>query len=440
MDGQVTFSTRLADFVEATRFEDLPASVQEEARGRLLDGLGPGLAARGLHVPGVALAFVTGNEGPASVLGHPHRVPVIDACFVNAALINGRSQDDFLLKSHPSALTIPPALALAEAEGRSGAELLAGLVVGYEVMGRVFMGGPKMLPRFRGSGAAGTIGAAATAAKLARLDAARTRDALGLGAMFAHGFGQGFVAGTNDVKLNVAMASRSGASAALLARCGATAAPDAFEGESGFFKAFDGSIEHVQSALEGLGEHYLIEDTVYKECPVCIFTQTPIALAKTLASKVDPDHVQRVTVTAPGPTYTNPGFHNVAPYGTHLQAVVSARFCTAAALLGKPVDTHDFWDETQDPDVLRLAGRIDLVQRDGRERRVDVQVLQGGDTLMASGVENDTLHPTTEKVIAKFRRLTADLPVDTEAIIDEVMSLEKAPNVKRLSELLRRPT
>src|SRR5690606_22118060 len=100
---------------------------------------------------------------------------------------------------------------------------------------------------------------------------------------FAHGFGQGFLSGTDEVKLNVAMASRSGATAALLARHGATASALAFEGDSGFYRAFDGSLENVEAATAGLGERYLIEDTVYKECPVCIFTQTPIALARGLA-------------------------------------------------------------------------------------------------------------------------------------------------------------
>lgn len=50
---------------------------------------------------------------------------MIDAAFVNATLVNGRCQDDFLQKSHPGAITVPPALAVAEAEGRSGAEASA---------------------------------------------------------------------------------------------------------------------------------------------------------------------------------------------------------------------------------------------------------------------------------------------------------------------------
>lgn len=435
MSPSPTVSGRLADFIHETSCGELPPRVVFHAKMRLLDCLGTALAARGLHVPEVALAFVKGNEGPASILGYADRVPVIDAAFVNATLINGRSQDDFLCKSHPGALTVPSALALAEAEGRSGAEVLAALVVGYEVVGRVYLGGPRMLPRFRASGVAGTVGAAATAAKLLRLDAIGIRHALGCAAVFAHGFGQGYLSGTNEVKLNVGMASRNGLSAAMLARHGATASALAFEGDAGFYRAFDGSLEDVGEATRDLGERYLIEDTVYKECPVCIFTQTPIALARGLAPRIDPGAVEKVVITSPELTHTNPGFTNVAPYETHLQAVVSARFCTAAALLGRPVEEHDFYDELRDPEVLALAGKIELRPRPQDPERVEIEVVQRGGRLKAVGIENDTLRPTPEKVIAKFRRLTAHVEgLDHDSVIDAVQRLDE---LTRMGELMR---
>lgn len=437
MSPSPTVSGRLADFIHQTSHEELPAAIVSHAKMRLLDCLGTALAAHGLHVPSVALAFVKGNEGPASILGYPDRVPVIDAAFVNATLINGRSQDDFLCKSHPGALTVPSALAVAEAEGRSGAEVLAAIVVGYEVVGRVYLGGPRMLPRFRASGVAGTVGAAATAAKLLRLDALGIRHALGCAAVFAHGFGQGYLSGTNEVKLNVGMASRNGLSAAMLARHGATASALAFEGDAGFYRAFDGSLEDVEEATHDLGDRYLIEDTVYKECPVCIFTQTPIALARGLAPRIDPKAVEKVVITSPELTHTNPGFTNVAPYETHLQAVVSARFCTAAALLGRPVEEHDFYDELRDPEVLALAGKIELRPRPQDAERVEIEVVQRSGRLKAVGIENDTLRPTPEKVIAKFRRLTANVEgLDHDAVIDTVQRLDKVTRMGDLMGLL----
>ena len=435
-----TVSGRLADFIHGLRFEDLPADVVEKSKLRLLDCLGTALVAYKLPVPEIALEFVKGSSGPATVFGYPHRVPVVDAAFVNATLVNGRSQDDFLEKSHPGALAIPAALGLAEEGGNSGAEVLAALVIGYEIVGRVYRGGPNMLPRFRASGVAGTVGAAATAARMMKLDAKRTMHALGCGAVFAHGFGQGFLSGTNEVKLNVGMASRNGVTAAMLAKIGATASALAFEGDAGFYRAFDGSLDQVEEATRGLGEHYLIADTVYKECPVCIFTQTPIALARTLAPQVDPAKIDKVVVTSPELTHTNPGFTNVAPYRTHLQAVVSARFCTAAALLGRPVESHDFYDQLEDREVLALAEKIELRPRADDRERIDVAVVQRDRTLEAHGIENDTLRPSPEKILSKFRRLAAEKPgVDPDRIIEAVMSLDRSVDVRPLMELLRRP-
>src|SRR5690606_2156142 len=102
--------------------------------------------------------------------------------------------------------------------GGSGRDLIAGIVVGYELVGRAYMGGPQMLPKFRASGVAGTVGAAAAAGKLLRLDEERLVNALGCAAVFASGFGAGFFAGTMDVKLNLGMACRNGVSSAILAK------------------------------------------------------------------------------------------------------------------------------------------------------------------------------------------------------------------------------
>ncbi len=437
MTSVPTFSGQLADFIAATRLADLPSATVERAKVRVLDCLGTALAARGLPVPSVALAFVKGNTGPASVIGHADRLPAIDAAFVNATLINGRSQDDFLQKSHPGALTVSAALAVAEAEGRSGADLLTAVVLGYDVVARAYMGGPRMLPRFRASGVAGTIGAAATAAKLLRLDAPRTMNALGIAACFAHGFGQGFLSGTDEVKLNVGMAVRNGVSAALLARHGASASALAFEGDSGFFRAFDGSLEDVQAALAGLGRRFLLDETVYKECPVCIFCQTPIALARRIAPRLKGRRIEKVVITSPELTHTNPGFTNVAPFRTHLQAVVSARYCTAAALLGRDVETHECYDALDDREILDLCERFELRLRASDTERVDVEVVLANETLSASGIENDTLRPTAEKVIAKFGRLTARLAgVDAERIVERVMRLDRTNDIGELVELL----
>jgi len=436
---QRSVSGQFADFICGVSFDTLASTVVESAKLRVLDCLATALASDGLEVPAVVRRFIRGSSGLATVFGSVERVAPVDAAFVNATLVNARSQDDFLLKSHPGALTLPAALAVAEMQDSSGAELLAALVVGYEMVGRVYLGGPTMLPRFRASGVVGTVAAAASAAKLLKLDNPRVMHALGLAACFSHGFGQGFMSGTSEVKINVGMASRSGVTAALLASHGGTASALEFEGDSGLYQAVSNTVDDVAQATQGLGTRYLIEDTLYKECPVCMLNQTPIALARELGRQVNLPEIAKVVVQAPELTYTNPGFTIVAPYTSHLQAVVSARFCVAAALLGRPMESYAAYDGLDDPAVLEMAEKIELVMRPEDSENVEVEiVLASGASLRLKGVELETMQPTQVKILSKFRRLTAGQPgVDAERVIERVMRLDRLAHVCELTSLLR---
>ncbi len=438
--SNTTISRAFADFIGEVETAKLPPGIAQQAKVRILDCLSTSLAARGLPVPEVAAAVIGENTGKATVLGDSRTVPAMDAAFVNATLINGRTQDDFLCKSHAGAVTLPPALAVAEEEGRSGADLIAAMVVGYELTSRAYLGGPGMLPFHRATGVAGAIGATAAAAKMMRLDAEQTVNALGLGAIFASGFGAGFLTGTMDVKLNVGMAARNGVTAAVLARDGATASDRAFEGTAGFYEAVSRGTQDVAAATAGLGDRYLLEDTVYKDYPVCVFVQTPVALAKALVEReaLPPERIERVTVTVCDLTYTNPGFQNVAPYVNQLKARVSARFCIAAALLGKPIDSFEFYSDVEDPEVLAMAERIDLVMDPERHDEVTIEIETGRGRLRNDGTEGETLHPTEEKVVAKFRRLLVPrLGPITEEILQDVLHLEDVADIRTLTARLR---
>ena len=78
-----TVSGKLADFICNLQIEQLPKSVIERTKTRLLDCLATGLAAHDLHVPSVVLAFTEGSVGPASVIGYQKSLPIVDAAFVN---------------------------------------------------------------------------------------------------------------------------------------------------------------------------------------------------------------------------------------------------------------------------------------------------------------------------------------------------------------------
>ena len=299
-----------------------------------------------------------------------------------------------------------------------------------------------MLPGFRATGVAGAIGAAAASAKIMGLGVEETVNTLGLAAMFASGFGAGFLTGTMDVKLNVGMAARNGVTASILARAGATASDRAFEGEAGYYNALSGTTANAGAAIADLGNRFLIEDTIYKgNIRVCIFSRRRSHLAKALIvrERLTPQQIRSVQVTVSDATYTNPGFRNVAPFANQLKARVSARFCIAAALTGKPIDDFDFYDNVEDAEVMAMAERIELVLDEARDDQVSIAIeTTGGGTVCIDGSEGETLHPTEPKIIAKFRRIAGPvLGSGTDEVLHDVLNLEKLPHVRSLTARLR---
>jgi 2-methylcitrate dehydratase PrpD len=221
---------------------------------------------------------------------------------------------------------------------------------------------------------------------------------------------------------------------------GGTASPSIFEGKSGFFRAFGGTADHAAEATRGLGKHLLIDDTIYKEYPVCIFVQTPMYLARDLVKhyRLNPARITHVAILAPKDTFENPGFQNVAPYANSLQARTSASFCTAAALLGKPIDEHDFYARTTDQEVLALAARVELLPPSPDKERVTVRVASDGETYEMSALQMEMLRPTTGKVIEKFHRLAGpEFGQKAERVVDAVMQLDRAKHIGELTDLLR---
>jgi 2-methylcitrate dehydratase PrpD len=438
-----TISRQFAEFISSTDIAQLPTGLVRESKLRILDALSTALVSGRLPVPSAALALAATSGGSATVIGQPDTTAPADAAFVNATLINGRTQDDFLAKSHPGAVVLPAALAAGEAARASGADLLAAVIAGYDVTARAYLGGPEMLPAFRATGVAGTVGAAAAAARVLKLDSDQTVHALGCAAVFASGFGAGFLAGTMDVKLNVGMASRNGVTAALLARAGATATDLAFEGKSGFYEAFARTADNADRAVTDLGTHYMLTDTVYKEYPVCIFVQTPVITAKSLRDEhgLSAADIRRVTITVSEPTYTNPGFTNRAPFSSALQARVSARFCVSAALLGRPIDDFDLYDHFDDPEILALMERIDLELDPAAGDSVTVVIDLGRDVVRARAAEGEALRPSEKKITEKFLRLAPGNPnIDHESIRQDVIGLDKLDDVRDLTRHLRPTT
>ena len=167
-----------------------------------------------LDTPGIGDA-----PGPALVFGSARRVSMLDAALINGTAAHALDYDDVsgTVGGHPSAPMVAPLFAVAEAERRSGRDLLVSFMVGVEVQHRIARGVNfhHYAKGWHPTATLGVFGATAAVGHLLELDRQQVAVALAIAASFAAGIKANF--GTMTKPLHVGHTARSGLLAALLA-------------------------------------------------------------------------------------------------------------------------------------------------------------------------------------------------------------------------------
>ncbi|WP_255440298.1 MmgE/PrpD family protein [Caenimonas sedimenti] len=364
-----TLAQRLGCFVADLDLTQVPPPVVEKARTCLLNGYGIALGGHATSFAPVArraaLALDGERSGGATLLGDGRKTSVDGAALANSALFHGRAQEDTCGAGHFGTIMIPLLTALVEARGLPVARMLPALIAGYEVGGLLESAyGPKTTPAgLRASPLYGTLAAAAASAHLLGLDAGRSAAALANAASFTGGMLQSFADGTDEWRYQVGVAARNGLVATELARAGSRSAPSAFEGRSGFVKAFARSDCDVPALLARLGKEWSVQRVTFKPFPVCAFNQTPVTGALVLRDRLEGRALKQVRVRM-NPFETGyAGMDAKGPFDSISGTLMSIPFCIALTLLrGTPsmaaMTTYD------DADVNALTDRIDLVTDD----------------------------------------------------------------------------
>lgn len=281
-------SRRLARHARVGAAERLPRPLEGWMRLLLLDHLAVTAAARRLGSTVAARASVTtapvrSSDRPAGLVGGGFAA-VADAAFVNGVAAHGLDLDDTYEAAslHAGTVVFPAALSVAEAEGRSTAQLLAASAVGYDVtcaLG-VLLGAKESYARgFHPTAVAGAVGAAAAVAVLLGLDEDQTVHALGLAATTAAGSLEFLSDGSWTKRLNAGHAAASAVRAGQLAKAGFTAPATALEGRDGFLRLYgDGLVPGRTLELGALGQGAL--DTSVKFYPCCRYLHGAIDLLR----------------------------------------------------------------------------------------------------------------------------------------------------------------
>ena len=241
---KTTLAEQLAGFAVRLRFEDLPAPVVHEVKRRVIDSIGCAFGAWNAEPCVIArrVASTLSAGRGATLFGTTHRAPPDWAAFANGCLVRYLDYNDTYLSkepAHPSD-NIPAAVAVAEAENADGRELILAIALAYEVQCRL-CDTASLRARGWDHVTYGAFSTALAAARLMRLDAERTRHALGIAGVASAALRQSRVGELSHWKgCAFANAARHGVFAALLAREGMTGPAPIFEGEKGFEKLVSG--------------------------------------------------------------------------------------------------------------------------------------------------------------------------------------------------------
>jgi 2-methylcitrate dehydratase PrpD len=228
----------LAEWIVGCEPAHIPAPVQDQGVRSFVNWMGCAVGGARHATVDRALDGITQFSGPAkaTVLGRPERLDVLHAALLNGISSHVLDYDDTHLKTiiHPAGPVASAALAVAELNNLSGAQLLHAMILGIEVECRI---GNSVYPDHydRGwhiTGTTGVFGAAAAVGKLLGLDAQKMTWALSLAATQSSNLREMF--GTMTKSFHPGRAAQNGATAAFLAQAGFDSAEAGIEGRRGF--------------------------------------------------------------------------------------------------------------------------------------------------------------------------------------------------------------
>ncbi len=425
-----TASQALARWVVDLRPGDLPDDVVDYALYLLLDHLG--CAARGSTVDtaesaGRALAALgAGDDGVRTAVVGSSPARIEWAILANGVHSHSIELDDTHNAGslHPAVVTWPAALAVGEALGSSGAEVLCAAVAGYEVacrLGRALVAADTYRRGFHPTAVVGPFAAAAAAGKLLGLDAERMAHAFGIAASQAAGRMAFLEDGAWTKRLHPGWAGHAGYVAARLAEAGFTGPARAFEGSDGFLAGY-GSADGLERLTAGLGQPFELGVTSVKPHACCRYNQGPIDLAIGLATAHDlhADDVRRATVGVVTPAMgivVEPRARKLAPV-SDVDAQFSLPYAIGLGIVHRRASLDEYGAAVRaDADVLAVAARTTAEPRAHLDARfpeqwpaeLEIETTDGrvlrASTDVPKGDPDNRLTP--DEARAKFRSLAS---------------------------------
>lgn len=358
---------RLAAYAHGLRYEELDAATIERVKSHVIDTIGCGIAAfdeRPVRIcREVALAA---GDGISTVIGTNRRTTPDRAAFANAAAFRYYDFNDIYVGfrgAHPSD-NIAACFAIAEAERSSGTELVASIVLAYEIHCRLIdafdLSRNWDAPVFMLPAVALAVG------KLMNMDPEKLTQAVNIAINDHIPLGQTRMQTLSDWKgLADAEAARNAIFATWLARGGITGPSPIFEGRAGFFKQVSGPVEIDVEAFGRKDVQFMINKVGVKAYPAEVYALTAIAAAIDVVKEAgSPDHIAAVEVatTRRGLVRLASGSEKWVP-STRETADHSLPYLTARAMFDGDLNNDSFGvEKLRDPRILAFMRKIAVIE------------------------------------------------------------------------------
>ncbi len=447
-------ASRLARWVTGLKYQDLSPEVVFQAKRCMLDTLG--VQIRGATLPWIQPVYryvrSLGGHDEATVTYHGDRLSAPYAAYANSTFSYSceLQHHGSFGSAHTGVIVVPAVQALGEKLGATGREIIAAMVAGYEVQGRLgaVLFKPVFKRHFHPQGVFGVFSAAAVAGKLLGLDETRQAHAFAIAGSHASAILEYDQAGGEVKRIHGAIALRSGIQAACLAREGLTGPLTVFEGPRGIFASFGGGESDPEQLFADTGQPLCITQCRFRVYPTIGSCHNALDIVDDLARQhpFDFRDVEKIRVgmrelsVMHVTSISRP--HDVISAQASLGFSLGVRLVKGSNDLEMYIDP-DLW---RDPDVLSVADRLEAytlsVESKPRMTRVEI-TLRGGRVLEGEreDARGSERFPFSQEVLDdKFRKLAgALLPrKQVEQIMAQVSAMERLGSIRELVPLLRK--
>lgn len=435
----------LAEFVQTSRWEDVPEVVRHEAKRSLVNFFAVSLGScKDPTIDKAAAVLGRFSAGrSATLIGRGERTDLLNAAALNAMSANVFDFCDTHAPTiiHPTSPVAPALIALAEARPVSGAQLLHAFVLGVQVACRI---GNAVSPWHYDRGwhitsTCGVFGAAAGSGKLLGLDARQFHWAFGGAASQACGLVE--TLGTMAKSLAVGNAARNGLLSAMLAQEGFDGPAQPLEGVRGFLNV-TGEKPDFGAVTDELGGRWEIRSVMYKPYP-CGVVLNPVIDA-CLRLRTDPaldvSKIERIELVGHPLLRARTDRPGVA---TGRQSQVSAQHAVGVALTTGRAGMREFSDTAvADPAIQALGRKLRFI--DDETLSIDAirmtVLLEGGRRLEASidHALGSLKNPMSDRALEeKLRELcrAGGSGCDPAPLIDALWGLDRAADAGVLLKL-----